>query len=224
MREKNLAQEPLFIFAGNRLRDPEEPERKRMPFLSYDTNLKSDIDPMAYQARGRKIQRQAGNALYREYLRRMLDEVNDIIDFMFESDNKDDGYYPDITNISSKVLIEIFKDYGYELPPYVREFKWNDDFSYNAKYISEDAIEGIRKMWEVSAKNFKVKYSQVLIESGKDTASKRKLTSWANSLPPEFEANFSENRDTSSLTINRKELEKRLGFKFGFLDRLRGGL
>ena len=79
-------------------------------------------------------------------------------------------------------------------------------------------------MWEVSAKNFKVKYSQVLIESGKDTASKRKLTSWANSLPPEFEANFSENRDTSSLTINRKELEKRLGFKFGFLDRLRGGL
>ncbi len=222
--KKNLAQEPLFIFAGNRLRDPEEPERKRMPFLSYDTNLKSDIDPMAYQARGRKIQRQAGNALYREYLRRMLDEVNDIIDFMFESDNKDDGYYPDITNISSKVLIEIFKDYGYELPPYVREFKWNDDFSYNAKYISEDAIEGIRKMWEVSAKNLKVKYSQVLIESGKDTASKRKLTSWANSLPPEFEANFSENRDTSSLTINRKELEKRLGFKFGFLDRLRGGL
>ena len=220
--KRHLDQEPLLIFAGNRLKDPEEPERKRMPFLSYDTNLKSDIDPMAYQARGRKIHRQTGNGLYREYLRRMLDEVNDLIDFMFENENKDDGYYPDITKISSKVLIEIFKDFGYDLPAYVRKYNWNDDFSYHAKYISEDAIEGIRKMWEVSPKNFKVKSSQVLIESGKDAASKRKLTSWANSLPPEFGADFSENRDSSSLSVNRKELEKRLGHKLNLINRFIG--
>lgn len=220
--KRQLDQEPLLIFAGNRLNDPEEPERKRMPFLSYDANLKSDIDPMSYQARGKKIQRQAGSGLYREYLRRMLEEVNNLIDFMFENDNKDDGYYPDITKISTKVLMEIFVDYGYNLPPYVREYNWNDDFSYHAKYISDDAIEGIRKMWEASPKNFKLKASQVIIESGKDTASKRKLTSWANSLPPEFKAEFSENRDSTSLSVNRKELEKRLGHKLNFINRIIG--
>lgn len=218
-----LEEQPLMIFAGNRLKDPAEPERKRMPFLSYDTNLKSDIDPMAYQARGRKIQRQAGNALYREYLRRMLDEVINLIDYIFENNNKEDGYYPDITNISSKVLIEIFKDYGYQLPTYVREFNWNDDFSYNAKYISEDAIEGIRRMWNISHRNFIIRSEVVIIESGKDTQSSRTLKSWANSLPPEFNASYSETRDKTSIIVDRKELEKRLGFKFGFLDRLRRG-
>lgn len=217
--KSQLDEEPMFIFAGNRLRNPEEPERKRMPFLSYDTNIKSDIDHMAYQAMGRKIQEQAGNGLYREYLRRMLDEVNSLIDFMFENDNKEDGFYPDITKISSKILIEIFRDYGYELPDYVREFNWNDDFSYHAKYISEEAILGIKKMWEISPKNFKLKPSTVIIESGKDTVFMRTLTSWKNSLPPEFEASFSVNRDTSSLTLDRKALEKRLGFKLNYLNR-----
>ena len=214
-----LEEEPLLIFAGNRLRDPEEPERKRMPFLSYDTNLKSDIDPMAYQARGRKIHSQAGNALYREYLRRMLDEVNCLIDFMFENDNKEDGYYPDITKISSEVLIEIFKYFGYDLPSYVRVFNWNDDFSYHAKYISEDAIEGIKRKWERSPKDFKKRSHVVIIESGKDSTSLRTLKSWANSLPPEFEANYSETRDNSTLTVNRKELEKRLGYKLNLFNR-----
>lgn len=218
---RQLECQSLMIFAGNRLKDPAEPERKRMPFLSYDTNLKSDIDPMAYQARGRKIQRQAGNALYREYLRRMLDEVVSLIDYMFENNNKEDGYYPDITNISSRVLIEIFKDYGFELPTYVREFNWNDDFSYNAKYISEDAIDGIKKMWKISRKNFIIRDDVVIIESGKDTQSSRTLKSWANSLPPEFNARFTETRDKTSIIVDKKELEKRLGFKFGLIDRLR---
>lgn len=220
---RQLECQPLMIFAGNRLKDPAETERKRMPFLSYDTNLKSDIDPMAYQARGRKIQRQAGNALYRQYLRRMLDEVVSLIDYMFENNNKEDGYYPDITNISSRVLIEIFKDYGFELPTYVREFNWNDDFSYNAKYISEYAIDGIKKMWKISRKNFIIRDDVVIIESGKDTQSLRTLKSWANSLPPEFNARFTETRDKTSIIVDKKELEKRLKFKFSLFNRLRRG-
>lgn len=220
---RQLESQPLIIFAGNRLKDPAEPERKRMPFLSYDTNLKSDIDPMAYQARGRKIQRQAGNALYREYLRRMLDEVVSLIDYMFENNNKEDGYYPDITKISSRVLMDIFKDIGYELPPYVREFNWNDDFSYNAKYISEDAIEGIKRMWKISHKNFIIRDEVVIIEAGKDTQSSRTLKSWANSLPPEFNASFIEARDNTSIIVDKKELEKRIGFKFGLIDRILRG-
>lgn len=222
--KRQLDQEPLMIFAGNRLNAPEEPERKRMPFLSYDTNLKSDKDPMAYQAMSKKILMEAGNGLYREYLRRMLDEVGSLIDFIFDNDNKEDGYYPDITKISSRLLIEIFKDFGYDLPSYVRVFNWNDDFSYHAKYISEDAIEGIKSMWNISHRNFIIRSEVVIIESGKDTQSSRTLKSWANSLPPEFNASYSETRDKTSIIVDRKELEKRLGFKFGFLDRLRRGL
>ena len=28
--------------------DPEEPERKRMPFLRYNAGLRTDIDPLSY--------------------------------------------------------------------------------------------------------------------------------------------------------------------------------
>lgn len=220
--KRQFDQEPLMIFAGNRLNDPEEPERKRMPFLSYDTNLKSDKDPMAYQAMSKKILMEAGNGLYREYLRRMLDEVCELIDFMFDNDNKEDGYYPDLTKISSRILLEIFEDYGYDLPVYVRVFNWNDDFSYHAKYISEDAIEGIKNMWENSPKNFNLKSDVVIIESGKDSGSKRLMTSWANSLPPEFNPQYIENRDNSTLVLNKKELEKRLGFRLNFFSRFLG--
>ncbi|MDU5943720.1 MAG: hypothetical protein E6Z03_06390 [Negativicoccus succinicivorans] len=206
--------QPLLIFASNSISDPEEPERKRMVFLRYNLGLKKDIDPVAYDGISKNIRSKATNALYREYLRRMLEEVSNLIDYMIESENLAKDYYPDIVSISSKTLINIFKDYGYELPEYVRELNWHNDFSYHAKYISQDAMEEIRTLWKNDPDCFTIKSKVIIITSGSDRGSKKMLESWANSLPIEFEAKYSDNMEMSKIMINRQELEKALGFSF----------
>lgn len=210
-------EQPLFVFASNCVSDPEEPERKRMPFLRYSAGLKTDIDPLSYDGISKNMRAKVSNALYREYLRRMLKEVDELIDYMIKSSNIADDYYPDMMQISSKTLIDIFKEFGYELPDYVRELNWNDDFSYHAKYISKDAIEGIKKLWENEPKCFIIKTNVIMITSGTDKGSRKILESWANSLPVEFEAKYSDKKDMSQITVNRLELEQALGFRFSKL-------
>lgn len=206
-------EQPLFVFASNCVSDPEEPERKRMPFLRYSAGLKTDIDPLSYDGISKNMRAKVSNALYREYLRRMLKEVDELIDYMIKSNDIADDYYPDMMAISSKTLRSIFTDFGYDIPDYARELNWNDDFSYHAKYISKDALEGIRKLWENEPQSFIIKSSIVIITSGSDKGSRKKLESWANSLPVEFEAKYSDNMEMSKITVNRSELENALGFR-----------
>lgn len=207
-------EQPLFVFASNCVSDPEEPERKRMPFLRYSAGLKTDIDPLSYDGISKNMRAKVSNALYREYLRRMIKEVDELIDYMIKSSNIADDYYPDMMAISSRTLRSIFTDFGYEIPDYARELNWNDDFSYHAKYISKDALEGISKLWENEPKSFIIKSSIVIIISGSDKGSRKMLESWANSLPVELKAQYSENMEGSRITVNRQELEEALGFKF----------
>ncbi|MBM7549601.1 phospholipase D family protein [Peptoniphilus gorbachii] len=213
-------EQPLFIFASNCVSDPEEPERKRMPFLRYSAGLKTDIDPVAYDGISKNMRAKATNALYREYLRRMIKEVDELIDYMIKSSNIADDYYPDMMAISSRTLRSIFTDFGYEIPDYAKELNWNDDFSYHAKYISKDALEGISKLWENEPKSFIIKSSIVIITWGSDKGSRKMLESWANSLPVELKAQYSENMEGSRITVNRQELEEALGFRFSNFAKL----
>ena len=213
-------EQPLFIFASNGVSDPQEPERKRMPFLRYEAGLKTDIDPLSYDGISKNMRAKATNALYREYLRRMIKEVDELIDYMIKSGNIADDYYPDMMAISSRTLRSIFTDFGYEIPDYARELNWNDDFSYHAKYISKDALESISKLWENEPKCFIIKTKVIMITSGTDKGSRKILESWANSLPVEFEAKYSDKKDMSQITVNRLELEQALGFRFSKLVKL----
>ena len=206
-------EQPMLIFASNSVSDPEEPERKRMPFLRYNSGLKKSIDPVSYDGISKNLKAKATNSLYREYLRRVLEEVDKLINYMIESENIADGYYPDMMAISSKILRNIFTDFGYEIPDYARELSWNDDFSYHAKYIYKDALEGIRKLWKNEPKSFIIKSNIVTIISGSDKGSRKMLESWVNSLPVEIEAKCYNNAEESRITMNKAELEKVLGFR-----------
>lgn len=58
-------EQPLFIFASNGVSDPQEPERKRMPFLRYNAGLRTDIDPLSYDGISKNMKVKATNSLYR---------------------------------------------------------------------------------------------------------------------------------------------------------------
>jgi len=100
----------------------------------------------------RTVQREVGTALYREYLRRMLEIVSDLLE-----DLKDDQAEsaPDILAASSQVLIELFTEYtGGALPDYIRPLTLEDYFS--EKVTGSYAIKTIQNAWSISRTSFEI--------------------------------------------------------------------
>ena len=100
----------------------------------------------------RTVQREIGTAFYREYLRRMLDMVPELLELM-KNDEQDSA--PDILKASSQILMDIFKEYGpAELPEYIRALSLEDYFS--EKVTGSYAIKTIRDAWKTSRNSFEI--------------------------------------------------------------------
>lgn len=100
----------------------------------------------------RTVQREVGTAFYREYLRRMLEIVSDLLEEM-KSDESESA--PDILAESSRVLIEIFQEYLHGgCPEYIRLLTLEDYFS--EKVTGSYAIQTIRNAWETSRSSFDI--------------------------------------------------------------------
>ena len=211
---KQLQDQPMILFASNDALDPDETLRKRMIFLRFEGALPSNIDQNAYKGRGNAIISRLSNALYREYLRRMLPKISELLDLMIQGDT-DDTWYPDVMLISSKVLLEILDDFGYARASYMRPLSFNADYSVNASFIAQDSLNEIAEFYKHIKSAFKISKKQIMIELGTDSDSKNKCKNWANTLPAEMKAKILSTKDKNQLILDRAELEKRLGIKFG---------
>jgi phosphoglycolate phosphatase-like HAD superfamily hydrolase len=99
----------------------------------------------------RTVQKEIGTAFYREYLRRMLDEIPQLL----EAIKSDDEVAPDILAISSQVLMAIFQEYHHgEIPSYARELTLDDYFS--ERVTGSYAIKTIVNAWKTSPNSFEV--------------------------------------------------------------------
>ena len=99
----------------------------------------------------RTVQKEIGTAFYREYLRRMLNEIPQLL----ESIKSDDECTPDILAVSSKVLMEIFREYhNSDIPHYARELSLDDYFS--ERVTGSYAIKTIVNAWKTSPKSFEI--------------------------------------------------------------------
>lgn len=213
--ETNQSSMPVIIMAGNDLKEPDEKTRKRMVFFRVNGSLPSTIDQNGLRTASNAIINRVGTALYQEYLGRMMTAVTDLIAFIDEEKPQEtnDMWYPDVVNISSKILLEIFKENGYDIPSYMRELEWNRDY-YGANYIAENTIRAIQKEYEENPDAFVIERDIIKIEAGGADAVK-KFKSWENTLPAEMRAKSSQMRDGSCfISMNRKELEDRIGVKF----------
>lgn len=100
----------------------------------------------------RTVQREIGTAFYREYLRRMLDVVPELLEIM-KSDEAESA--PDILSISSQIIVEIMREYSeQELPTYIRELTLDDYFS--ERVTGSYAIKTIRNAWKTSQASFEI--------------------------------------------------------------------
>lgn len=100
----------------------------------------------------RTVQREIGTAFYREYLRRMLEIMPDLLEQM--EDDSIEGA-PDILAVSSDIIVEIFNDYSdSSLPEYVRNLTLEDYFS--ERVTGSYAIKTIQMAWRMNQDAFEI--------------------------------------------------------------------
>ena len=99
----------------------------------------------------RQVQHNVGTAFYREYLKRMLENLPELID-QIKDDDIDNA--PDILKLSSEILVEIISENVKDVTDYVRELSLENYFSEHVtgKYV----ITTIKKAWKISKDNFTI--------------------------------------------------------------------
>lgn len=109
----------------------------------------------------RTVQKKIGTAFYREYLRRMLYVIPDMIEQL--KDDKTENA-PDILAFSSKVIVEIIKENETDLPEYIRELTLEDYFGEevtgkHAKKVIIDAFKTKPKAFIIQEKANELRYN-----------------------------------------------------------------
>lgn len=99
----------------------------------------------------RSVQKKIGTAFYREYLRRMLERVPEILNAI-KSD--DDTESLDILKLSSEIIVSIIREHSDSVPSYVRELSLGSYFDEDV--TGKYAIETIQRTWRTSRKSFDV--------------------------------------------------------------------
>lgn len=204
---------PMLIFASNDLTDPNMQLRKRMIFLNPEGTIPADTDQNAWASAGLAILNHLTNALYSEYCRRMIPKVWNMINQMETDGGRKlpEDWYPDALKPSSETIMEILREFGYKIPDYMRTLTWKEDFSESAAYIMDDALAEIKDLYKANRKSFQIKKDTVTIFLGSE--SRKTVNSWAAVLPQEIIRHTFFTKDGCSIIIERKELEKMLGFR-----------
>ena len=100
----------------------------------------------------RSVQQKIGTALYREYLRRMLDSVLELMEAL--KDDNPESESPDILKASSVILRSIFSENLSHCPTFIRELSLEDYFS--EKVTGKYAIQTIKTAWQANPNAFEV--------------------------------------------------------------------
>lgn len=163
----------------------------------------------------RTVQREIGTAFYREYLRRMLPIVSDLLEEL-KDDHSESA--PDILAKSSQVLLDIFSAYGErEVPDYVRLLSLEDYFS--EKVTGSYAIKTIQDAWRTSRSSFEIsqKANELRYNAGATWEADRLLKELPETLEPH------KSRDWVVMDLDEAKKFFEMDFKKTWLDRFKKG-
>ena len=163
----------------------------------------------------RTVQREIGTAFYREYLRRMLPIVNDLLEALKDDDSES---APDILASSSQVLLDLFAEYcEREVPDYVRLLSLEDYFS--EKVTGSYAIKTIQDAWRTSRSSFEIseKNNELRYNAGATWEADRILKELPETLEPH------KSRDWVVMDLDEAKKFFEIDFKKNWLDRFKWG-
>lgn len=160
----------------------------------------------------RTVQKEVGTALYREYLRRMLGIVSELLEEM-KSDESESA--PDILAESSRVLEEIFREYAEApWPNYIHQLTLEDYFS--EKVTGSYAIKTIRNAWNTSRSSFELseRNNEIRYNAGAPWEADRILKELPETLEPH------KSREWVVMNLDEARSFFDIPFKKSWLDRL----
>ena len=208
---------PLLIFASNDATAPKSTLLKRMAFFNPEGTMPSNVDLSECDSIGKFMIKNASNALYREYLHRMIPKIWELIKQADSEVKKGiySGWYPDAMPMSSTTLIEILNEYGYDVPDYFTELSWNENFATNSADAINSALDDICELYRSDKSVFEITRMAVTVTLNNDSTSQKRMKSWQETLPREVvRSNLTQGRSEIKIVFNREELEKRTGIKF----------
>ena len=160
----------------------------------------------------RTVQREIGTAFYREYMRRMIEAVPDLLEVM-KSDESESA--PDILAVSSQIIVDIMREYcGELLPEYIRKLSLEDYFS--ERVTGSYAIKTIQNAWKTSRASFEVsvRNNELRYNAGATWEADRIL----KELPETLEAHKS--RDWVVMNLDEAKEFFGVDFKTSIISRL----
>lgn len=148
----------------------------------------------------------SSTALFREYISRMIPKVKEMVERM-KSGQED--HYEDIFFHSSQTIVDIYKEYGSEVPGYISVLTFSDYFG--DRIVGRGAIQKIVNAWKAEPKSFKVnKKENRLVYSYPENGSMYELQYIADELPPKLNVQ----KASRSLSMDLDAAEEFFGIKF----------
>lgn len=132
----------------------------------------------------RNVQQKIGTAFYREYLRRMLEVIPDLIEQLRAEETES---APDILKFSSEIIVDIINRFAETTPKYIKTLSLENYFS--EQVTGKYAIKTIRNAWKTSRKSFMVipKSNELIYHAGQTYDAARLI----KELPETLEAHTS---------------------------------
>lgn len=213
--KENLLFYPSVAITTNEIPSVKSDISKRAFVCHIDSCLDKDKGRENYK-KITNCMNEMSNAFYCEYVRRMMERINDMV---FQMKGSDDSYLPDIFAESSAAIIEITKEFtDEELPPYMYECDYNDYFGNKA--VGRNAIQKIRRAWKFEQDAFTIHKKIGLLEYRiPDNANTYVLDHIRQELPPSLNPQIT----SRTLTMNLEAASEFFGidFKKSFIDRFR---
>lgn len=220
--DHKLLNHPSFMVLSNDVAQIEKDVRKRVVMFRVDNSL--DTKSVNDNAQSINILiSETKNAFYREYLRRMFVEFENLIEeISIKNNDNQTKRKPDIFLVSSKIILEILKENKIDIPLELNEFTY-DDYT-GDREVAYKAISIINDEFELNPRAFSIDRTknQLIIDfsiyPNKDSVEKT-LKLLVNDLPRELEAKHVNFKLVTKLSETEAFLERR--FKKNFLSRLR---
>lgn len=151
----------------------------------------------------RNVQQKIGTAFYREYLRRMLNLLPDLIEELRAEETES---APDILKYSSEIIVDIINQFAEATPKYIKNLSLENYFS--EQVTGKYAIKTIRNAWKTSRKSFMVipKSNELRYHAGQTYDAARLI----KELPETLEAHTSR----EWVVMNLEEAKDFFGIKF----------
>lgn len=184
-KPENLNYYPAMLLTANKdLNSLKNELTKRMVVFHVNASWNNEFTRQQKSPCSQLIQKMR-NTFYSEYLRRIIPYINQYL-----SEITDIGSSSmDLYNISSEVILSIFKDCKLDIPSYMRPLTMKDYF--DSRAVNEIMIKFFQRQYRLNRDFFEInKKNNQLIFEDKSSSSVGKMTPMkiAESLPPELEA------------------------------------